>query len=205
MRHTWRWFGPVDKVTIADARQAGAQGIVTALHHVPYGAVWTSGGNREAQARGRQPPLGRASGLAWEVVESLPVSEAVKTQSEDFRDHIAELQDVARKPRRRRHRHDLLQFHAGARLDAHRSGLAGSPRRHDDALRPRRFRRLRHSCAPETRGGARLLERSRGRRRPALRVDGWQRANKACAHRQCRSPRLASPDAGNPEGAVQPI
>ncbi len=88
MRHTWRWFGPIDKVTIADARQAGAQGIVTALHHVPYGAVWT---RQEIEKRKREVahlPSGEPSGLAWEVVESLPISEAVKTQTENFREHI---------------------------------------------------------------------------------------------------------------------
>ncbi len=89
MRQTWRWFGPVDKVTIADARQAGAEGIVTALHHVPYGVVWT----REEIARRQQEVArttdGAASGLAWEVVESLPVSEAIKTQTGDWREHVA--------------------------------------------------------------------------------------------------------------------
>lgn len=89
MRHTWRWFGPVDKVTIADARQAGAEGIVSALHHVPYGVVWT----RDEIARRKQEVArfadGSPSGLAWEVVESLPVSEEIKTQAGDWREHIA--------------------------------------------------------------------------------------------------------------------
>src|SRR5688572_16930508 len=89
MRHTWRWFGPVDKVTIADARQAGAQGIVTALHHVPYGAVWPTDEIEKRKREVAHLPSGEPSGLGWEVVESLPVSEAVKTQSGDFREHIA--------------------------------------------------------------------------------------------------------------------
>jgi mannonate dehydratase len=89
MRHTWRWFGPVDKVTIADARQAGAHGIVTALHHVPYGAIWTKAEIEKRQREVAHLPSGEPSGLAWEVVESLPVSEEVKTQSGDFREHLA--------------------------------------------------------------------------------------------------------------------
>lgn len=89
MRHVWRWFGPVDKVTIADARQAGAQGIVTALHHVPNGVVWTPGEIAKRQREVATLPDGSPSGLAWEVVESLPVSEAIKTQTGAFRDHFA--------------------------------------------------------------------------------------------------------------------
>jgi mannonate dehydratase len=88
MRHTWRWFGPVDKVTIADARQAGAQGIVTALHHVPYGSVWSPEEIEKRKQEVGRMPNGEPSGLAWEVVESLPVSETVKTQSSGFREHI---------------------------------------------------------------------------------------------------------------------
>jgi mannonate dehydratase len=88
MRHTWRWFGPKDRVSIDDMLQAGVQGVVSALHHVPTGAVWTP----EEIAR-RQDDLARMkdgspSGLNWEVVESLPVSEAIKTQTGDWRTHI---------------------------------------------------------------------------------------------------------------------
>ncbi|WP_075215064.1 mannonate dehydratase [Mongoliimonas terrestris] len=88
MRHTWRWFGPVDKVSIADARQAGAEGIVSALHHVPTGAVWTPEAIRRRQAEVATTADGAPSGLAWEVVESLPVSEAIKTQTGDWRAHL---------------------------------------------------------------------------------------------------------------------
>ncbi len=89
MRQTWRWFGPVDKVTVRDARQAGAEGIVSALHHVPYGAVWTT---EEITRRQREISLdadGRSTGLAWEVVESLPISEEIKTQTGEWRVHLA--------------------------------------------------------------------------------------------------------------------
>jgi mannonate dehydratase len=89
MRHVWRWFGPVDRVTLADARQAGAEGIVTALHHVPNGVVWTLEEIAKRQREVATLPDGTSSGLAWEVVESLPVSEAVKTQTGDWRAHLA--------------------------------------------------------------------------------------------------------------------
>jgi mannonate dehydratase len=89
MRELWRWFGPLDSVSLDDIRQAGAQGVVTALHHVPAGVEWT-----EQQIAHRQQEIARNSdgtdtGLAWEVVESLPVSEDIKTQSGAWRDHIA--------------------------------------------------------------------------------------------------------------------
>lgn len=82
MRQVWRWFGPDDKTTLPMVRQAGATGIVTALHGVTPGDVWSP----EAIAR-RQSELA-AYGFTWDVVESLPVSEAIKTQSGDWRDHI---------------------------------------------------------------------------------------------------------------------
>ena len=85
MRQTWRWFGPVDRVTISDVRQAGAEGVVTALHHVAPGEVWPVDEIRKRQAEVAMLPDDTPSGLAWEVVESLPVSEAIKTQSGDWR------------------------------------------------------------------------------------------------------------------------
>ncbi|WP_265501902.1 mannonate dehydratase [Paracoccus beibuensis] len=88
MRQTWRWFGPADPVSIDDIVQAGVQGVVTALHHVPTGHIWTP-----EEIRARQDAIatmsdGAPSGLAWEVVESLPVSEAIKTQTGDWRAHV---------------------------------------------------------------------------------------------------------------------
>ncbi|HEU0222895.1 MAG TPA: mannonate dehydratase [Paracoccaceae bacterium] len=89
MRQTWRWFGPKDLCSIDDMLQAGVEGVVTALHHVPAGAVW-----EPAEIARRQSEIGRRSdgspsGLAWEVVESLPVSEDIKKQKGVWRAHLA--------------------------------------------------------------------------------------------------------------------
>ncbi|KFB09245.1 mannonate dehydratase [Nitratireductor basaltis] len=88
MRQTWRWFGPTDQVSIDDMLQAGVQGVVSALHHVPTGDVWTpeeiARRQQEIATRGDGSP----SGLAWDVVESLPVSEAIKKQKGEWRQHI---------------------------------------------------------------------------------------------------------------------
>lgn len=88
MRQTWRWFGPDDRVSIDDMRQAGAEGVVTALHHLPPGVLWSP---EEIARRQREIAVmtdGAPSGLAWEVVESLPVSEDIKRQTGDWRDHF---------------------------------------------------------------------------------------------------------------------
>lgn len=89
MLHTWRWFGPKDPVSIDDMLQAGVKGVVTALHHIPTGQIWEADQIARRQAELAVMKDGTASGLAWSVVESLPVSEAIKTQSGDWRAHVA--------------------------------------------------------------------------------------------------------------------
>ena len=81
MRQTWRWFGPKDLVSIDDMLQAGVEGVVTALHYVPTGAVWSPEEIARRQAELAVMRDGAPSGLEWEVVESLPVSEDIKRQS----------------------------------------------------------------------------------------------------------------------------
>ena len=88
MRQTWRWFGPTDLTSIDDITQVGAVGVVSALHHVPNGVIWTP---EEIAKRHREIATrkdGTASGLTWDVVESLPVSEDIKKQKNDWRQHI---------------------------------------------------------------------------------------------------------------------
>ena len=88
MRQTWRWFGPKDLVSIDDMRQAGVEGVVSALHHVPTGALWTPDEIARRQAEISRMKDGTPSGLAWDVVESLPVSEDIKKQKGEWRAHI---------------------------------------------------------------------------------------------------------------------
>ncbi len=88
MRHTWRWFGPKDLAKIDDIVQAGAEGVVSALHHVPNGVVWSDEEIAKRQAEVRVRTDGAASGIEWEVIESLPVSEDIKKQKGEWRQHI---------------------------------------------------------------------------------------------------------------------
>ncbi|MEO5890003.1 MAG: mannonate dehydratase [Ferruginibacter sp.] len=94
MHQTMRWFGPDDPVTLADIRQAGCEGVVTALHQIPVGHVWPI----DAIIERRQ--LIEAAGMTWTVIESLPVSEDIKKQDGNYLLHLENykqsLRNVAR-------------------------------------------------------------------------------------------------------------
>ncbi|SDF77102.1 mannonate dehydratase [Terriglobus roseus] len=94
LEQTWRWFGPEDRVTLRDAREAGATGIVNALHEIPVGEVWPIETIRKRQE------MVRFSGMEWTVVESLGVTERIKMRApgwqKDMENFIQSIRHLAK-------------------------------------------------------------------------------------------------------------
>ncbi len=90
MEKTWRWFGPKDPIPLAHIREAGATGIVTALHQIPGGTAWDDAAVSERKA------TIEAEGLRWSVVESIPVTNAIKARTTDWRHDVEAWKDTLR-------------------------------------------------------------------------------------------------------------